>query len=170
MVNTESQANKPISKEDMTELSTLRARMHSTRIKLEELTKFLEKLNEPISEEDIAEINTQLVNPNIKPEELREFLQKFNQPNDDLVSTMTKVELKALIAETMRDVIQQENSRSSLKTQIEKIKSLKYDSDAKPFWQIAAELSARVPEEEWAKLPKDASTRVDEYLYGSPVD
>jgi hypothetical protein len=70
---------------------------------------------------------------------------------------MTKAELKALIAETVREVIRQENSGKSLKAEIEKIKSLEYDSDAKPFWEIAAELSARVPDEEWAKLPKDAS-------------
>jgi len=40
----------------------------------------------------------------------------------------------------------------------------------RPVWQIAAEITASVPDEEWEKLPTDLSKRVDHYLYGAPED
>jgi hypothetical protein len=38
----------------------------------------------------------------------------------------------------------------------------------RPLWQIAEEISARVPLEEWEKLPADGAEQHDHYLYGSP--
>ena len=38
----------------------------------------------------------------------------------------------------------------------------------KPIWEIAEELIKEIPEEEWKKIPTDASTQLDHYLYGSP--
>ena len=38
----------------------------------------------------------------------------------------------------------------------------------KPLWQLIAEISRRIPDEEWAKLPDDASYQLDHYLYGAP--
>jgi hypothetical protein len=43
-----------------------------------------------------------------------------------------------------------------------------YDETAKPIWEIAEEISASIPEEEWAKLPKDLSKNLDHFLYGAP--
>lgn len=43
-----------------------------------------------------------------------------------------------------------------------------YDPTAKPIWQIALELGATVPDEEWAKVPADLSVNLDHYLYGAP--
>jgi hypothetical protein len=43
-----------------------------------------------------------------------------------------------------------------------------YDPTAKPIWQIALELGATVPDEEWAKVPPDLSVNLDHYLYGVP--
>ena len=40
--------------------------------------------------------------------------------------------------------------------------------DDEPLWRKIAKLSAEIPREEWAKLPKDMSINVDHYLYGSP--
>lgn len=37
----------------------------------------------------------------------------------------------------------------------------------KPIWEIAAELSAQIPDEEWAKVPSDLSINLDHYLYDS---
>lgn len=37
-----------------------------------------------------------------------------------------------------------------------------------PIWQMAAEIGASVPDEEWAKVPRDLSRNVDHYLYGAP--
>jgi type I restriction enzyme S subunit len=41
--------------------------------------------------------------------------------------------------------------------------SLTFDADATPIWELAAQLSAQVPDEEWEKLPKDLSKRFDYY-------
>lgn len=38
----------------------------------------------------------------------------------------------------------------------------------KPLWQLAEELAAQVPPEDWAKLPTDAAANLDKYLYGGP--
>ena len=42
------------------------------------------------------------------------------------------------------------------------------ENEPKPIWEIAAELGAQIPEEEWAKVPSDLSTNLDHYLYGAP--
>lgn len=42
-----------------------------------------------------------------------------------------------------------------------------YDSEARPIWEIAAEIGARIPEEVWATVPDDLSINLDHYLYGS---
>ena len=38
----------------------------------------------------------------------------------------------------------------------------------RPLWEIAEEISAEVPLEEWEKLPADGAEQHDHYLYGSP--
>jgi len=40
--------------------------------------------------------------------------------------------------------------------------------DAKSIWELAREISASVPPEEWEKMPADASINLDHYLYGAP--
>ena len=39
---------------------------------------------------------------------------------------------------------------------------------SRPLWEIAEEISAQVPLEEWEKLPADGAEQHDHYLYGSP--
>ncbi|MCY7322817.1 MAG: restriction endonuclease subunit S [Phormidesmis sp. CAN_BIN36] len=43
------------------------------------------------------------------------------------------------------------------------LKDIKYDPDAIPIWELAARISAKVPDEEWAKVPSDLSQRFDYY-------
>jgi hypothetical protein len=38
----------------------------------------------------------------------------------------------------------------------------------RPVWQLVVELGAQIPEEEWAKVPDDASINFKHYLYGAP--
>lgn len=45
-----------------------------------------------------------------------------------------------------------------------------YDPNARPIWEIADEIAASVPAEEWEKLPKDLSKNFDHYLYGHPKE
>jgi hypothetical protein len=41
--------------------------------------------------------------------------------------------------------------------------SFKFDPKARPIWEIAAEISAQVPDSEWAKVPTDLSKNFDKY-------
>jgi len=41
-------------------------------------------------------------------------------------------------------------------------------SPAKPIWEIALEIGASVPKEEWAHIPTDGARNVHHYLYGAP--
>ena len=40
--------------------------------------------------------------------------------------------------------------------------------DSRPIWEKIVEISNRVPEEEWAKLPNDGAENLNHYLYGAP--
>lgn len=40
----------------------------------------------------------------------------------------------------------------------------------RPFWEIAVEISAQIPRDEWAKMPLDAAKRLDHYLYDDARD
>lgn len=35
-------------------------------------------------------------------------------------------------------------------------------------WDVAAELRASVPEEQWAEVPRDGAAEHDHYIYGTP--
>ena len=38
----------------------------------------------------------------------------------------------------------------------------------KPIWEVFEEISASIPEGEWAKLPTDGAEQHDHYIYGTP--
>ena len=39
----------------------------------------------------------------------------------------------------------------------------KYDPKARPIWEIAAEISAQIPDSEWVKVPTDLAKNFDKY-------
>ena len=41
-------------------------------------------------------------------------------------------------------------------------------ASAKPFWEIAEELFAAIPDEALARLPTDGAAQHDHYIYGTP--
>jgi type I restriction enzyme S subunit len=43
------------------------------------------------------------------------------------------------------------------------LEDIQYDPNAIPIWELAARISAKVPDEEWAKVPSDLSQRFDYY-------
>lgn len=43
------------------------------------------------------------------------------------------------------------------------LKNITFDPNATPIWELASRISAKVPDEEWAKLPPDLSQRFDYY-------
>ncbi len=51
---------------------------------------------------------------------------------------------------------------------VEKKVSVSQQKDSRPIWEVIAEISSQVPDEEWAKLPVDGAENHDHYLYGAP--
>jgi hypothetical protein len=47
---------------------------------------------------------------------------------------------------------------------------LAFNSEARPIWDVVAELGAQIPVKEWAKVPSDAARNLEHYLYGAPKD
>ena len=43
------------------------------------------------------------------------------------------------------------------------LENIEFDYSAEPIWELAARLSAKMPNEEWAKLPKDLAQNFDHY-------
>lgn len=43
-----------------------------------------------------------------------------------------------------------------------------FDETAKPIWEIVAEISASIPDEEWEKVPSDLAKNYKHYLYDAP--
>jgi hypothetical protein len=37
------------------------------------------------------------------------------------------------------------------------------DPDSPPIWELVAQISAQIPDEEWQKLPTDLAKRFDDY-------
>ncbi|MGD1930797.1 MAG: hypothetical protein ACFB12_17985 [Leptolyngbyaceae cyanobacterium] len=44
-----------------------------------------------------------------------------------------------------------------------RLDNLEYDSDEMPIWELTAQLSAMVPDEEWKKVPTDLARNFDYY-------
>ena len=98
-------------------------------------------------------------------------MTNFHPTASDLVGNLTMAELEALVIRVVNDRLQQQRSPESHEEMIQRIKrkiAEPYDTTAPSLATIAQELAAQVPEEEWAKLPIDASKRYKEYLYGQP--
>jgi hypothetical protein len=38
----------------------------------------------------------------------------------------------------------------------------------RPIWEIVAEIGTQIPDEQWTKVPNDASINYKHYLYGTP--
>jgi hypothetical protein len=89
----------------------------------------------------------------------------------DSVGNLTIAELEALVTRIVNDKLQQSRSPESYEEMIQRIKQKiaePYDTTAPSFLDIVQALAAQVPDEEWAKIPQDASKRYREYLYGTP--
>lgn len=57
-----------------------------------------------------------------------------------------------------------ENLSTTIKfSEISKLSELSFDLNAVPIWELVAEISAQVPDEEWQKLPTDLARRFDYY-------
>ena len=71
------------------------------------------------------------------------------------------------ITEKVR-MLSEDRQRQVVELIAELLKEEQAGTDARPIWEIFAELSAQVPAEEWSKLPSDGAEQHDHYLYGVP--
>ncbi len=97
-----------------------------------------------------------------------------SQPESNYpISTLTVAELETLITNIVQKVLSQPNNQpeedEQAQTTIE-AKEFTYDTTVRPFSEIIFELASQIPEEELAKIPRDASYKLDEYLYGIAQD
>jgi Arc/MetJ-type ribon-helix-helix transcriptional regulator len=70
------------------------------------------------------------------------------------------------MAEAARLLLQQVKREQQIKTPV-----ARQESPApahKPIWEVFEEITASIPEEEWAKLPTDGAEQHDHYIYGTP--
>lgn len=89
-------------------------------------------------------------------------------PATEPISNMNRAELEALITQIVQKLLPQ--AQTSYDAQIQRIKqklAQPYDTTARSFREIVRENMAKVPAQEWAKVPVDASQQIDAYLYGS---
>ena len=71
------------------------------------------------------------------------------------------------ITEKVR-MLSEDRQRQVVELIEELLKEEQAGTDARPIWEIFAELSAQVPAEEWSKLPSDGAEQHDHYLSGVP--
>ncbi len=71
------------------------------------------------------------------------------------------------ITEKVR-MLSEDRQRQVVELIDELLKEKQAGTDARPIWEIFAELSAQVPAEEWGKMPSDGAEQHDHYLYGAP--
>ncbi len=42
------------------------------------------------------------------------------------------------------------------------------DAPKRPIWEVITEIGSQIADEDWAKVPDDASINYKHYLYGTP--
>ncbi len=93
-------------------------------------------------------------------DEIGNFVLKANQLRDEAwrneQEAITKLE--NLIANKPTTLTKDEPNPNRID-----LTKIKYDPNAIPIWELAARISAKVPDEEWAKVPSDLSQRFDYY-------
>lgn len=55
-----------------------------------------------------------------------------------------------------------------VKIEVAVLDSAEPPREAKPFWKLARELAASIPDEDLEKMPRDGSMNLDHYLHGAP--
>ena len=63
--------------------------------------------------------------------------------------------------EALRLIEKEENIEKARHGSIDS--NFQFDPEARPIWEIAAEISAKVPDSEWAKVSTDLSKNFDQH-------
>lgn len=93
---------------------------------------------------------------------------KYLQDDRGLPAWAAKL-VNAYIDASLESLIERkENQKLIDETNNGKVISL--EPEEKPFWKRIIEIGAQVPEEEWAKIPKDLARNFEHYMYGGPKE
>lgn len=107
----------------------------------------------------LASVPIPLPELNIR-DEIGNLVLKANQLRDEAWRNEQDAinKLENLIAKKQNPQIQVETVQ-----QPSALSELNFDPDAPPIWELVAQISAQVPDEEWKKLPTDLARRFDYY-------
>jgi len=112
-----------------------------------------------VDKEMFSSVSIPLPEPKIR-DEIGNLVLKANQLRDEAwrneQDAITRLESWIMNKPTAS--AQDESSPNKIS-----LKDIKYDPNAIPIWELAARISAKVPDEEWAKVPSDLSQRFDYY-------
>ncbi|PZO41432.1 MAG: type I restriction endonuclease subunit R [Pseudanabaena frigida] len=107
----------------------------------------------------LASVHIPLPKPAIR-NEIGDLVLKANQLRDQAWRNEQEA-----ISKLEKLISSKSNTPMNNQTPIERfsLANIKFDYNAEPIWELAARLSAKVPNEEWAKLPKDLAQNFDHY-------
>lgn len=97
-----------------------------------------------------ASIKDEIGNLVLKANKLRDEAWRNEQ---DAITKLENLIARKQTSEIQVEMIQQPSALSELT----------FDPDAPPIWELVAQISAEVPDEEWKKLPTDLARRFDYY-------
>ncbi len=101
----------------------------------------------PLPEESIRNEIGDLV---IRANRLRDEAWRNEQ---DAINKLENLIARKQTPQTQIDTVQQPSASGELT----------FDPDAQPIWELVGQISARVPDEEWKKLPTDLARRFNDY-------
>ncbi|NCS47647.1 MAG: type I restriction endonuclease subunit R [Microcystis aeruginosa BK11-02] len=107
----------------------------------------------------LASVHIPLPEPAIR-NEIGDLVLKANQLRDQAWRNEQEA-----ISKLEKLISSKSNTPMNNQTPIESfsLANIKFDYNAEPIWELAARLSAKIPNEEWAKLPKDLAQNFDHY-------
>jgi type I restriction enzyme S subunit len=112
-----------------------------------------------VDKEMLASVHIPLPEPAIR-NEIGDLVLKANQLRDQAWRSEQEA-----ISKLEKLISSKSNTPMNNQTPIESFSfaNIKFDYNAEPIWELAARLSAKIPNEEWAKLPKDLAQNFDHY-------
>jgi type I restriction enzyme S subunit len=112
-----------------------------------------------VDKEMLASVHIPLPEPAIR-NEIGDLVLKANQLRDQAWRSEQEA-----ISKLEKLISSKSNTPMNNQTPIEglSLANIKFDYNAEPIWELAARLSAKIPNEEWAKLPKDLAQNFDHY-------
>lgn len=108
---------------------------------------------------------------NFDLDSIQELYKAFGISSSVIVEGIRSVQKACTIFLTEEDATETEKYFNYLVNVVfDNQKEIPEAQTAHPIWEEIIEIGAKVPDEEWAKIPSDLSKNHDHYLYGVPRD